>query len=129
MNNWNGKHPVPYDFFFAFSRTAGQNLDWFFRPWFFESKYPDLSLTAKKIEGGTSVNVFNKGGLPVPIKIKFYYDDGTDAVVYDKTASEWKNGNTGITSFFASKKKVIKAELGTPQIPDVNLKDNTVEFK
>jgi len=129
MNRWNGKHPIPYDFFFTFDETAGQNLNWYFRPWFFETKYPDLSLTIKKIEDGVSVNVSNKGGLPVPVKIKFYYDDGTDAVVYHKTASEWKNGNVKITTFIPSKKKVVKVELGTTQIPDVNLSDNIVEIK
>ena len=129
INRWNGKHPIPIDFFFTFNETAGQNLDWYFKPWFFENKYPDLSLTAKNIEGGVSVNVSNKGGLPVPIKIKFYYDDGTNAFVYDKTASEWKNGNIGITTFVSSKKKVVKIELGSTQTPDVNLNDNTVEFE
>jgi len=129
MNRWNGKHPIPYDFFFTFNNTAGQNLNWFFKPWFFETKYPDLSLSADKRKDGVSISISNKGGLPVPIKIKFYYDDGTDAVVYDKTASAWKDGNIGITTFIPSKKNVIKIELGSTQTPDVNLKDNTVEFK
>ncbi|NJD21798.1 MAG: M1 family metallopeptidase [Melioribacter sp.] len=129
MNNWNSKHPVPFDFFFSFNNTAGQNLNWFFKPWFFETKYPDLSLSADKRKDGVSISISNKGGLPVPIKIKFYYDDGTDAVVYDKTSDEWKTGNVGITTVIPSKKNVIKAELGNTQIPDVNRNDNVVEFK
>ncbi|MFA5803009.1 MAG: M1 family metallopeptidase [Melioribacteraceae bacterium] len=129
MNRWNGKHPIPYDFFFTFNETARQDLNWFFKPWFFETKYPDLSLTAKKIEGGVSVNVSNKGGLPLPIIIKFYYEDGTSEIVYDKNADEWKDGKVGILTIIKQKAKVKRIELGSTQISDVNLNDNTVEFK
>ncbi len=129
MNRWNGKHPIPYDFFFTFNETAGQDLNWFFKPWFFETKYPDLSLTAKKIEGGVSVNVSNKGGLPLPIIIKFYYEDGTSEIVYDKNAEVWKDGKVGMLTIINRKAKVKKVELGSTQIPDVNSNDNTVEFK
>ncbi len=128
INRWNGKHPIPFDFFFTFNKTDGQNLDWYFKPWFFENKYPDLSLVAKIVDGGVSVNVTNKGGLPVPVKLKFYYEDGTNEFVYEKNADEWKNGNVAVTTFLQTKKKVKKIELGTTQIPDVNPNDNIVEF-
>ena len=129
MNRWNGKHPIPYDFFFTFNETSGQNLDWYFKPWFFETKHPDLSLFVDKRKDGVSVSVSNKGGLPVPIKIKFYYEDGTSELVYDKNADEWKDGKVGLLTIIKPKTNVKKIELGNTQIPDVNLKDNTVEFK
>ena len=129
MNRWNGKHPIPYDFFFTFSKAAGQNLDWYFRPWFFENKYPDLFLVAKIDDNGVTVNIVNKGGLPLPIKIKFYYADGTDEFVYEKNADQWSKGIFAITEFIQSKKKITKIEDGTSQIPDVNLTDNIVEIK
>ena len=129
MNRWNGKHPIPYDFFFTFNETAGQNLNWFFKPWFFETKYPDLSLTAIHTKEGVSLSVSNKGGLPLPVKIKFYYEDGTSEIVYDKNADWWRNGKVGILTIIKPKTKVKKIELGNSQIPDVNLNDNTVEFK
>ncbi len=129
MSRWNGKHPIPYDFFFTFNSASGQNLDWYFKPWFFENKYPDLTLSATISGVGVEINVFNKGGLPVPVKIKFYYEDGTSEFVYEKNADEWKNGNTTVKAVLQMKKKIKKVELGTAQIPDVNLKDNTVEFQ
>ena len=129
MSNWNGKHPVPYDFFNIFSKSSGQKLDWYFKPWYIETKYPDLSLSAKPVNGGFNINVINKGGLPLPVKIKFYYEDGTRAVVYQKNADEWKDGKSSVDTIIHSDKKVTKIELGTSQIPDVNLKDNVVEFK
>ncbi|MHB9039741.1 MAG: M1 family metallopeptidase [Melioribacteraceae bacterium] len=128
MNRWNGKHPIPYDFFFSFNSASGQNLDWYFNPWFFENKYPDLILSAKITDNGVSISIANKGGLPVPVKLKFYYEDGTNEFVYEKNADEWKNGNTTVKTVIQTKKKIKKVELGTTQIPDVNMKDNTVEF-
>jgi aminopeptidase N len=44
MRRWNGKHPIPYDFFYSFNAAAGEDLSWFWRPWFFEKGYPDLAL-------------------------------------------------------------------------------------
>lgn len=129
MNRWNSKHPIPYDFFFTFNETAGQNLNWFFKPWFFETKYPDLTLAAVKLKDGISISVTNKGGLPLPIKIKFYYEDGTNELVYDKNADEWKDGKVGILTIIKPKTNVKMIELGSTQTPDVNLKDNTVEIK
>jgi hypothetical protein len=128
MNRWNGKHPIPFDFFFTFNYVTGQNLDWYFNPWFFENKYPDLTLSAKITDNGVSISIVNKGGLPVPIKLKFNYEDGTNEFVYEKNADVWKNGNVAVTTVLQMKKKVKKIELGTTQIPDVNMKDNTVEF-
>lgn len=36
MDRWKGKHPAPFDFFNTWNDASGQNLDWFWRPWFFE---------------------------------------------------------------------------------------------
>ncbi len=129
MRRWNGKHPVPFDFFFTFNQTAGQILDWYFKPWFFETKYPDLALAAKQQNGDSIyVSVSNIGGIPEPVQLKVYYDDGSSEIVFDKNASVWKDGKTVIGSKISLKKKIKKIELGNTQIPDVNKKNNVVEF-
>jgi aminopeptidase N len=130
MNRWNGKHPIPYDFFFTFNQISGQDLNWYFKPWFFENKYPDLSLSAIKTSGGyISLSITNKGKLPVPVLVKFFYEDGTNEEIYSKNADEWKSGQIGILHVVKPKKKVVKVELGNTQMPDVNLTDNVVEIK
>jgi aminopeptidase N len=54
MNDWHGKHPVPYDFFNSINTGTGLNLNWFWKKWFFEHVYPDLAIqnvvTYKKIK-------------------------------------------------------------------------------
>ncbi|MFA7228555.1 MAG: M1 family metallopeptidase [Melioribacteraceae bacterium] len=128
MSRWNGKHPIPTDFFFTFSEVSGNNLDWYFKPWFFETKHPDLALTVIATEGGLVLNVKNKGGLPLPVNIKFYYDDGTNESVFGKNADVWKNGNNEISVPIQKRKNVKKIELGNSRIPDINPDDNIVEI-
>jgi hypothetical protein len=35
INNWNGKHPIPWDYFYSMQKGSGKHLDWFFYNWFF----------------------------------------------------------------------------------------------
>lgn len=129
MNRWNGKHPLPYDFFFTFNQSTGENLDWYWKPWFFENKYPDLALSAKVEENGISINVVNKGGLPLPVVVKLYFEDDTEEIVRIGYADLWKDGRREFSHFIKTTKKVNKIELGTTQVPDANLKDNTIDLK
>lgn len=129
IRRWNGKHPMPFDFFFTFNDVAG-NLDWFWKPWFFEHKYPDLSLSYKIADNGESeVSIKNKSGMPVPVKVKAIYADGSEEIIYDKTAKQWSEGNVELKAEFKPKGKLVKLELGNPQIPDVNTTDNIVNVK
>lgn len=34
IQNWNGKHPMPYDFFNSINEGSGKNLNWFWKAWF-----------------------------------------------------------------------------------------------
>jgi hypothetical protein len=129
MSRWNGKHPLPYDFFFSFNDAAGQNLNWYFKPWFFETKYPNLSLLAKQNSNGEiNISVTNLGGLPLPIILEVTYDDDSKEIILNKKADEWKNGNSIFEKTIPLKKKIKKVELGSTQIPDVDLKNNSISF-
>ena len=89
---WNGKHPTPYDLFFTFNEVAGEDLAWFWKPWFFEMGYPDLALgTITEKSGTTEIIVEKKGIFPVPIKLKVIYKDGIEKE-FSKSANVWKNG-------------------------------------
>ena len=52
IRKWNGKHPTPYDFFHVFNLSSGENLDWFWKPWFFEISYADLAIKEVNFEPG-----------------------------------------------------------------------------
>jgi hypothetical protein len=90
-------------------------------------KYPDLSLELISMkQNKAEVKVVNKGGLPLPVKIKIYYYDGGQEEAYNASAKIWEKGDGFLDINLEVKKKISKIELGSPQIPDVNLKDNSV---
>lgn len=124
LNRWNGKHPIPYDFFFTFNDASGQNLDWFWKPWFFESGYPDLGIKSVQSEDNTVNIIVEKiGNIPIPVKLKVVYKDGTVDSLY-KSAFVWRNGDKDLPLTFNSNKPVLRVELGSRQIPDVNPSNN-----
>ncbi len=78
MDNWNGKHPIPWDYFNSMNTGSGKNLNWFFNNWFFTNYYIDLNLQkAVKADGAYRLAIQNIGGFAVPFDVNVTYTDGT----------------------------------------------------
>ena len=58
---WEFKHPTPADFFRTLEDASGENLDWFFRGWFYGTDPCDISLDSVKVARAD----LNGNGLPV----------------------------------------------------------------
>lgn len=70
MHNWNGKHPVPWDYFSSINTGAKQNLNWFFNNWFFSFNYIDLKITKVQSKNNkTTVTIENVGGFDIPFDV------------------------------------------------------------
>lgn len=129
MDRWKGKHPGPYEFFNTFNHVSGQNLDWFWKPWFFEFGYPDLGVYAAKMDNATGNNTYlayveRKGLIPVPIYLEVEYSDGTKETFHQK-ADVWKNIERRVIQVPLGQGKVpVKATLGGKTVPDSKPKDN-----
>lgn len=127
MNRWKSKHPIPFDFFNTWNDVSGQNLDWFWRPWFFEWGYPDLAI--KEVLKNEPLNtqtivVERKGNLPVPVHLEVEYTDGSQQTIRN-TASVWKDGGTTFRVTCPAGKTLRSVRLGDKIIPDTNPKDNS----
>lgn len=126
MKRWNGKHPIPWDFYFSFNQAVGEDLLWFWKPWFFDFGYPDLAIKSYELKNGNfKIEVERKGIIPVPIKISLMKDDDMIKEVY-YTADVWKTGNSTFTITVENVKEINKIVLGSPKIPDSNKDDNEV---
>ncbi|MBL7782069.1 MAG: M1 family metallopeptidase [Saprospiraceae bacterium] len=126
MDRWKGKHPAPFDFFQTWNDVSGENLDWFWRPWFFEWGYPDLAIQgviSDEAAHAQVVMVEKKGNIPVPVHLEISFSDGSKTTIH-KTAAAWKDGQQDIRILCPTGKKVVKVELGNRTIPDVNPADN-----
>lgn len=123
MNQWQGKHPTPYDFFACMNKGAGMNLDWFWQNWYFEKNVPDLGI--EKVTAN-SVVVARVGAGMVPVHLEITYTDGSTEWI-NRSIDCWKNGERKITLSFNGKKKVAGVKLGTDYDADVDLSNNKKE--
>ncbi len=105
---WAFKHPMPRDFFATFNRVTGQNLDWYFREWFFENWKLDQAVLSVKPLGkeGTEVVVGDQKNACMPMEIEISYKDGKkDRVTIP--VDYWLSGR---------KQKVLKLGPGVSQV-------------
>jgi hypothetical protein len=125
IEQWHGKHPMPYDFFNCMNTGSGQNLNWFWKNWFFDNGAPDQAITKVTNKGKEyQVIVTNVGTKMVPVDLTVHYINGTTKKIH-RDVSCWKNGNKAIAVDFIADKTVLKIDLGATYDPDVNKKDNT----
>ncbi|HWJ92513.1 MAG TPA: M1 family metallopeptidase [Flavisolibacter sp.] len=104
MRRWNGKHPLPWDFFNSFNAAAGKSLDWFWNNWFFSQYYIDLAVkNVKKMATGYSVTIQNIGGMASPFDLVITYADGHSERLHS-TASVWQTNQKIITLKIPAKK-------------------------
>jgi hypothetical protein len=111
MDAWNGKHPIPWDYFNAMNAGAGQNLNWFFNNWFFTNNYIDLKIIdTKKDKDGYLLNVENVGGFAIPFDIQIVYTDGQKTTQH-QTPAVWQKDQKKLKIQIASKKAIKSIEL------------------
>ncbi|MGN6639223.1 MAG: M1 family aminopeptidase, partial [Mucilaginibacter sp.] len=99
MDNWHGKHPIPWDYFNSMSSGSGRNLNWFFNNWFFTNYYIDLALkNVTKAGVGYRFDIDNIGGFAIPFDLVFTYSDGTTGKVHETPAVWERNQKHAIIS-------------------------------
>jgi len=123
IQQWRGKHPIPYDFFNCMNTGSGKNLDWFWKKWFLENGIPDLAITKLTSNAKPAVTIANKGGKPVPIDLRIEFSDGTSQTIHQSIAV-WEKGNSTVTIPITSGKKIKLLKLGSSYTPDNNKSDN-----
>lgn len=124
VESWNGKHPTPYDFFYIFNNASGENLDWFWKAWFFDWGYPDLAIKNVSIVNGKYIiDVEKKGNIPVPVTLDLTFKDGS-IIHHHETAAVWKDGSSIFIFETTTKSEIESIKLGDMYTPDVDRKDN-----
>ena len=106
MDLWHGKHPEPWDYFYAMEVGSAQNLAWFFKNWFFSNNYIDLKVdTVAKQSGYYNITVSNVGGFAIPFDMKVTYVDGTNTSVHE-TPIIWQKNEKQQVIKLSTKKSV-----------------------
>lgn len=129
IQQWNGKHPLPLDFFNSMNTGSGKNLNWFWKKWFYENGTADLAIS--KVETKTNnkqIVITSKGDKPVPIDLTISFSDGTEQT-FHKSAAIWEKGNSTATFYLTTSKTITAVQLGGGFVPDVNKEDNAWKEK
>ncbi|MDF3077640.1 MAG: family metallopeptidase [Sphingobacteriaceae bacterium] len=130
IKNWAFKHPQPSDFFRSMNNAAGEDLNWFWKGWFFTAGKVDQAVTSVKYvkddaAQGALITIENKGEIPMPVTVQIVRTDGkTDTVklpvqVWQRDAS-W--------TFRYPSTSAIKSVSIDPdkRLPDVNSGNNVL---
>jgi len=133
IQRWAYKHPTPIDFFHTMENVAGEELDWFWRGWFYSNWNLDQAI--EKVEyveddpkKGAIITISNQKKLVMPSELEIKESNGKTKRV--KLPVEiWQRGD--IWSFqYTSTSKIISVELDPDEVlPDVNDKNNLWKVK
>ncbi len=127
MYNWNGKHPVPWDYFYSMNTGSGKNLNWFFNNWFYTNYYIDLKINdVVQEKSQIIVKADNIGGFAIPFDaVVTYQDQSTEKIHF--TPEIWEKNQKQTVFSVKSKKKVksvlLDGGLFMDYTPDDNLKN------
>jgi hypothetical protein len=128
INNWAYKHPTPWDFFHAIENYSGENLDWFWRGWFFNTWKLDQGVKAVDYVNndstkGAIITIENLEKLPMPVTIEITEANGKTGRV--KLPVEiWQHGSTW-KFYYGSDSKIETVTIDPDKhMPDVNESNN-----
>jgi aminopeptidase N len=128
VKHWAFKHPLPYDFFRAMNDASGEDLNWFFRPWFFTTWKLDQAVESVKYvkddaANGALITLLNKEKMAMPVILKITQANGkTETITLPvnvwQRAGEW-------TFVYPSTSAIQSIEIDPDhQLPDVDRKNN-----
>lgn len=125
---WAFKHPTPYDFFHCINNAAGEDLNWFWKEWFFTTWKLDQAVTSVRYVDddpakGALITIENKGKMILPVIVKVFQTDGETSVI-QLPVDIWMRD--GIWTFrYASTHKIQKLILDPDHLlPDINRSNN-----
>ncbi len=122
---WRFKHPYPWDFFAIIEAEAGEGLDWFWRPWFYDTVTLDQAIEeVVPAPAGVRVTVSSLGGAVMPVELWLEFEDETSQRV-EWPADVWA-GTRRVTRIVTASKPVARVLLDPQQhYPDIDRSNNT----
>ena len=126
IRNWAFKHPKPWDFFDTFNHESGENLDWFWRTWYFETWTLDQAVGSVTRDGRTTtITVEDRNWAPMPARLTITLENG-QTLEREVPVSTWLAGETSAEVTVDSDSPVVRVEIDAAKVfPDID-RDNNV---
>ena len=125
---WAFKHPTPYDFFYSINNGTGENLNWFWKEWFYTTWKLDQAVASVSYVDddpakGALITIENKGKMMMPVIIKMIQTNGQKETVR-LPVEIWARGSNW-TFEYASTSIIDKVIIDPEnQFPDLERKNN-----
>lgn len=125
IRDWAYKHPTPWDFFHAFNTAAGQDLEWFWRSWYYETWTLDQAVANVTTgAGGTTIEVHDLGLVPMPARLTITRENG-EVLEREVPVETWLAGRRTATVRVPAGSPVVRVEIDAAGVfPDVNRENN-----
>jgi len=129
VKHWAFKHPLPYDLFRAMNDASGEDLNWFWKEWFFTAWKLDQAVTGLKYVNGNAaegalITITNKEKMAMPVQLKITQANGKTEIL-NLPVNVWQRN--GVWTFKYPSTSTIKKIVIDPkhELPDVDLTNNT----
>jgi len=125
---WAFKHPRPIDFFNAMNNASGEDLDWFFKAWFYGTGNIDQAVTGLKYpknnaKNGAIISLENKGAVPMPVNLALKNITGNIIKIHIPV-EVWMRGNS-IVYKANTTTEIVKIIVDPEALyPDIDLSNN-----
>jgi hypothetical protein len=125
---WAFKHPTPYDFFHCINNATGEDLNWFWKEWFFTTWKLDQAVAGVAyVDGdptkGALITIENKGQMIMPVIATVTQSNGRSETL-QLPVNIWYRGGSW-TFKYASTAKIEKVVLDPDHVlPDVDRDNN-----
>lgn len=131
IKRWAFKHPQPIDFFRTMNDAAGDDLNWFWKEWFYETWKLDQAVKGveyvnDKPADGSLITIENLQRMALPVTVEITEQNGKSQII-DLPVNIWQrdaewtfkyNSTSPITSVVLDPEEVL---------PDIDRKNNTWE--
>ncbi|MDE3251899.1 MAG: M1 family metallopeptidase [Bacteroidota bacterium] len=125
---WAFKHPTPYDFFHCINNAAGEDLNWFWKEWFFTTWQLDQAVTGvsyvdRDPAKGALITIHNNGKMILPVIVRIKDANGKENTL-QLPVDIWKRGASW-TFRYPSSVAIQKVILDPENVlPDMDRKNN-----
>jgi hypothetical protein len=131
LGAWAFRHPKPWDFFAAFNAASGQDLDWFWSTWYYETWTLDHAVAdvTANADGSATIVIEDRGLAYMPARVTITRDDG-ERIEREIGVEHWLAGNTRGEIAVPRGSPVVRVELDPRhKFPDVERGNDVWERK
>ena len=129
IKQWAFKHPTPTDFFRSMNNATGEDLNWFWNEWFYQTWTLDQGIKSVSYVNddpakGAQITLVNLQKMAMPVKLRITETNGTVSEV-NLPVEIWQSGSNYIYTHHSTqalRSVVIDPDL---QLPDINSQNNS----